>query len=96
MRAVVQLTREDGRSCSARTDNDLAIVFSVTDAGMLVLGDELEVDFENVFDTQELCRMRDGRRIAIRLNRFDVHDLRAPLRGHGVPSDVSQERLLSR
>jgi hypothetical protein len=97
MRAVVHQTREDGRWCSARTDNDLAIVFSVTDAGVLVLGDELEVDLANVLDTQEPCRARDGRRIAIRLNRFDVHDLRVPSQGHGVSrDDVSPERLLSR
>jgi hypothetical protein len=95
VKAVVHLTRVGGRSCSARTDNDLAIVFSVTDATVLTLGDELDVDLASVFHTQELRRIRDDRRVAIQMTRFDVHDLRVPSGGHGAPSDVTRERLLS-
>jgi hypothetical protein len=94
MRAVVNLTREGGTQCSAKTENDLAIGFSVTDGSALALGDELDVDFRTIFETQEVRRISDGRRIAIRMKRFDVHDLRVPFPGHGVPSNVSPERML--
>jgi hypothetical protein len=94
MRAVVSLIR-DGGTCTAKTDNELALVFTVTDGTLLSLGDELDVDLGRVFDTQELHRRSDSRRVAIRMSRFDVHDLRLAFPGHGVPSSVSDRRLLS-
>jgi|GEM_PF-5989480 len=94
MRAVVSRISADG-SYTARTDNDLALVFGVAQ-GSLPLGCVLDVDLLSVVETQRLRRIDDDQLLEIRMGSHDIHDLRSSGRGeHFVPSHVSTARLLA-
>jgi hypothetical protein len=81
------------RTVTARTENDLSVVFHVVDDSELELGDVLDIPLPQVLVVGLIHRTNGGAGIGVRLRRDDIHDLRVTGGGHGVPSDVSDERM---
>ena len=81
------------RSATARTENDLLVVFQVLDGSELRPSDLLDIPLPDVLVTGRIRHTADEKTIDVRLARADVHDLRAAVGGHGAPSNVSDERM---
>jgi hypothetical protein len=92
MSAVIQLVRPDNGSCIAKTDNDLAVVFRVTDDTVLRPGESIDIELPGILESKLAQRVAAGKAIAVSLRHDDIHDLRTA-GAHGVPSDVSEERM---
>ena len=92
MRAIVSAFNLSLNSWQARTDNDIAIAFSILDGTRLKLNEELEVELPTLLATQTLVRKTTGAAIAVRLRENDLHDLRLPSR-HGTSRSPSAARL---
>lgn len=78
MRAVVSSFSLSQGNWQARTDNDIALSFSIVDGTRLRLNEELEVELPTLLATQSLVRRETGASVAIRLRDNDLHDLRLP------------------
>jgi hypothetical protein len=94
MKARVVACNRTLRSVTARTENDLSVAFQVLDDSEIHPGDALDIPLPQVL-TVGLVLRADGTPVRIRLSRHDIHDLRAVGSGHGVPSNLSDERLLA-
>ena len=92
MRAVVTSFNLSVGNYQARTDNEIAIAFSITDGTRLKLNDELEVNLQSLVQTQKLVCKRTGQIVEVRLRDIDLHDLRLPS-GHGTSRVPSESRL---
>lgn len=92
MRAIITSFNRSIGNCQARTDNDIAVAFSITDGTTFRLNEEVEIDLPNVVRLRSLTRLSDGKTVRIRLHEFDLHDLRLPS-GHGTSRTPSPERL---
>jgi hypothetical protein len=93
MKAQVVTCNHTLRSVTARTENDLSVVFQMVDDAELETGDVLDIPLPQVLANGLIHRPNGGGSISVRLRRDDVHDLRATGGGHGVPSNVSDERM---
>jgi hypothetical protein len=93
MRAHVLACNHTLRTVTARTENDLSVVFQVVDDSELQPGDALDIPLPQVLVLGLVHLANGGSGIRVRLRRDDVHDLRVTGGGHGVPSDVSDERM---
>ena len=91
MRATV-LRRNVFGSYSAKTDNNILVVFSVVGNEQLSLGTELEIDLLSLLKTQTLIRVQDNLAITIATKENDIHDLDIPA-AHGVSRIPSKERM---
>jgi hypothetical protein len=96
VRAIVQQASHDRKTCTAKTGNDLIVVFCVTDAAELRPGDELDIPLPDVLRTGLIHRVPQGTTIAVVLQRSDIHDLRTGIGGHGRPSNISDARMLAK
>lgn len=92
MRAAISSFNLSLNNWQARTDNDIALSFAVTDGTRLRINEEVEVNLATVLATQMLVRKSTGQLVAIRLRDNDIHDLRMPS-GHGTSRTPSGERL---
>lgn len=92
MRAVISSLNLALGSYQARTDNDIAIAFSIRDGTRLKLNDELDVNLRDLLHSQELVLKRTGQVVAVKLRDIDLHDLRLPS-GHGTSRVPSESRL---
>jgi len=92
MRAVVTSFNRGIGNYQARTENDIAIAFSILDGQHLRLNEQVEVDLPNLVALQSLVRIADGRSIAIKLGAHDIHDLRLRS-GHGTNRTPTSDRL---
>ena len=92
MEATVQAIRGEGRSCEARSRNDLLFVFAVPKGADLRIGHVLEIN-PAMLDAPQIAKNRTtGQNIEIELTKDNVHDLRLPA-GHGTSRFPSKERL---
>ena len=92
MRAFISSFNLSLNNWQARTDNDIALSFSILDGTRLKLNEELEVDLPNLVASQTLVRKSTGTSLAIRLRDIDLHDLRLPS-SHGTSRAPSSARL---
>ena len=92
MRAIVSSFNLSLNNWQARTDNDIAVSFSILDGTRLKLNEELEVDLPTLLATQSLVRKSTGASVAVRLREYDLHDLRLPS-GHGTSRTPTAARL---
>ena len=92
MRAVVSSFNLSLNNWQARTDNDIALSFSILDGTQLKLNEELEVDLPTLLTTQALVRTSTGQPVAVRLRENDLHDLRPPS-SHGTSRTPNLARL---
>jgi hypothetical protein len=91
MKATVKARNSHG-SYSARTDNDILLVFVVEGKETLKVGDEFEVDLPNLLSAQHVVRSRDHRVMNIRINEMNIHDLDLPGKREALRTP-SKERL---
>jgi hypothetical protein len=77
MKAIVKARNAHG-SYSARTANEILLVFVVDGKEILKVGDEVEVDLPNLLSAQQIVRSSDGRVMHIRINEMNIHDLDLP------------------
>jgi hypothetical protein len=92
VRAVITSFNLALGSYQARTDNEIAIAFSIADGSRLKLNDELDVNLSSLVRSQELFCKRTGQVVAVKLRDIDLHDLRLPS-GHGTTRIPSESRL---
>lgn len=91
MKAIVQA--RDAHGCySARTQNDILLVFVVEGKETLKVGDAIEVDLPNLLFSQQVVRSSDHCVMRIRINEMNIQDLDLPGK-HGAPRTPSPERL---
>jgi hypothetical protein len=93
MRAHVVACNHTFRTVTARTENDLSVVFQVLGDSELQPGDALDIPLPQVLVLGLVHLANGGAGISVLLRRDDVHDLRVTGGGHGAPSDVSDERM---
>ena len=91
MKAIVQARNAHGMY-SARTENEILVVFSVVGPDSLKLNDEIELDLVDLLSTQKVVRVGDQQSIAISVKANDIHDLRLPVK-HGGSRFPSPERM---
>jgi hypothetical protein len=91
MKAIVQARNAHG-GYSARTENNILLVFVVEGREPLKLGDDIEVDLPNLLSAQQVVRTSDNCVIRIRINEMNIHDLDLPGK-HGASRTPSLERL---
>ena len=94
MKARVLACNHALRSVTARTENDLVVAFQVLDGSKVHPDEALDIPLPQVLIIG-LVHRADGSPIRVRLSRHDIHDLREVGGGHGVPSNVSDERLFA-
>lgn len=92
MRATVTSFNLAINNYQARTENDIAISFSIVDGQRLKLSELLDVDLPNLVVLQSVVRVADRKTIAVKLGAHDLHDLNLPS-GHGTTRSPSSERL---
>ena len=91
MKATVQARNVHG-SYSARTENDILLVFVVEGRETLKLGDDIQVDLPNLLSSQQVVRSRDNCVMRIRINEMGIQDLDMPGK-HGASRTPSPDRL---
>jgi hypothetical protein len=91
MKAIVKARNAHG-SYSARTVNDILLVFVAPGKEILKVGDEFEVDLPNLLSAQRIVRSSDQLVMHIRINEMNIHDLDL-LEGREGLRTPSQERL---
>jgi len=92
MRAQVNKFNRSLNNYQARTDNNIALSFSVVGGERLKLNDLLEVDLPQLTMSQQLTRVSDGKVIHIKIGVHDLHDLNLTM-AHGTSRSPSKERL---
>jgi hypothetical protein len=90
MKAIIILQRASGEY-SARTENNILIVFTIEDHGELALGEELEVELPSLLESQRVIRLKDRSTLRIKLSR-ELHDLDLTS-NHGSLRTPSPERM---
>jgi hypothetical protein len=91
LRATIQARNALG-GYSAKTDNNILMVFKVVGIETLAVGEVIEVDLPNVLGSQHIVRVKTGRTIGIELGRTDIHDLDLPT-DHGTSRMPSPDRM---
>lgn len=91
MKAIVQARNAQGRY-SAKTDNNILLVFRVGGGERLAIGEVIEVDLPNVLASQQIVRLNSDRTVRIVLGPNDIHDLDLPA-DHGASRMPSPERM---
>ena len=92
MKAIVQA--RDAHGCySARTQNDILLVFTVEGMETLKPGDEIEVNLPNLLFSQQVVRSSDHCVIRIRINEMNIQDLDDASGGSGALRTPGPERL---
>jgi hypothetical protein len=99
MRAIVQARNAHG-NYSARTENNLLVVFTVDGPEALSVNDEVEFNLLwlflsrllAVFQSQRIVRLKDGHTCRIRVKGNDIHDLDLPP-NHGSSRVPSLKRM---
>jgi hypothetical protein len=92
MRATITKYNRGLGVYQARTDNDIALSFSIRDGQHFELNEQIEIDLQNLVARQSVVGVSDGRTVAITLGASDLHDLRRPS-GHGTSRSPSADRL---
>jgi hypothetical protein len=92
MKAIIKSRNAHG-SYSARTANEILLVFVVDGKEILKVGDEIEVDLPNLLAAQQIERSSDGLIMRIRINEMNIHDLDVPGKKRESLRTPSRERL---
>lgn len=93
MRANISAFNRSLNNYQARTENDIALSFSVLDGEHLKLNEELEVDLLTLVATQQVTRLADGKVIRVKIGAHDLHDLKLPSVRHGDSRTPTPARL---
>jgi hypothetical protein len=91
MKATITVHRAEG-VYSARTENNILIVFTVESGENIALGEELEVDLPSLVESRRVTRLKDQSTLRIKLSRDDLHDLDLPP-NHGSSRTPSPGRM---
>jgi hypothetical protein len=91
VKATIQARSIHGKY-SARTENDILLVFTIHSKESLKLGDSIEVDLLNLLSSQQIVRSSDSRVIDIQITENDIHDLDLAAK-HGSSRTPSPERM---
>ena len=91
VKATIQARNAHG-NYSARTENNILLVFTVDDVESFELGESIEVDLPSLLSSQQVLRSSDRRGIRIRIMENDIHDLDLPAK-HGVSRIPSADRM---
>ena len=92
MLVIVQALAAEGRSCSARSENDILFVFPVPSGSTLRLGHVIELDPLSLNEPQVARNITTQQQINVLLEDKNIHDLLLPS-GHGTSRTPSRERL---
>jgi len=92
MLATVQAIISQGRTCEARSENDILFVFSIPSGCTFRLGHVVELDPLSLNMPQVARNLTTQQELCITLKDNDVHDLLLPS-GHGTTRTPSLERL---
>jgi hypothetical protein len=92
MKATVSSFNRELNNYTARTDNDIALSFSIADGKHLALNEVIEVDLVEVIQSQQVARASNGEAIHIKIGSHDLHDLRLPMQ-HGSSRTPHRQRL---
>jgi len=94
MTAVVVSLNASLPTCSARTQNDILVVFRPPQGVRIDVGDVLDFDLFALDRVQDVENTTKRERIAIEVRSHDIHDLRLPS-AHGTSRFPSDERRKS-
>ena len=78
MKAKVIILNSSFQLARAQTGNDLAFSFKIPHDSSISLADELEVDLEKLGVEQDASNLSTGKRLRLRIEPFNVHDLKLP------------------
>lgn len=92
MRATITQFNINYGNYSAKTENNILLVFSISGEGKLKLNDTLEVDLPNILNRQVVTKLATGEVIRVKIKENDIHDLNLPTQ-HGVSRVPSKERM---
>ena len=92
MKASILKSSKNTCSYSAKTENNILVVFSAPGGIKLDIGDCLEIDLVNVLQTKEVTVLKTQETIRINLRENDLHDLNLEVK-HGVSRTPNKERL---
>ncbi len=76
MKARVKVLNPTFRMARAETTNDLAISFRLPKEGSIELSDELDLDLERLDTEQEARNLTKGQAVRLKIDSFNVMDLR--------------------
>ena len=92
MRAQIISFNRSINNYQARTENNIALSFSILGGEHLKLNEVLEVDLPNLVAHQHVTRVSDGKAIRVKIGANDLHDLNLPA-AHGTSRSPSKDRL---
>ena len=91
MKATVIKLNTSLPTCSARTKNDLLVVFRPPANALIDLDDVLDFDLQTLDQVQSVENLTKRQRIDLEVRSNDLHDLRLPS-SHGTSRFPSDER----
>ena len=92
MRAVITGFNRTLGWYDARTENRIALTFTVPGGEPFELKEVLEIDLLNLVSTQQVTRTSTGEIVRIKIGAHDLHDLDLPM-AHGQSRVPNLERL---
>jgi hypothetical protein len=92
MKATINRMNSVYGNYNAVTENEILIVFSLSDEECLELGEEIEIDLLNILKKKEVKKCSSGSKIKIKISSSDIHDLRIS-EAHGTSRFPSKERM---
>lgn len=84
---------KDNLSCSAKTSNDILIVFKIPENLVVTIGDKIQIFDFKMESMNTLTHQASNTEFELMINANDVHDLRLPVT-HGRSRTPSKERLI--
>jgi len=91
LKAKVTVLNSSFQLARAETSNAIAFSFHVPKDGGLSLSDEIEVDLEELGRVQEAINRSTGKRLNLRIEPFNVQDLKHP-HARFAPPNVARRR----
>lgn len=92
MKATITKFNKSYGSYSARTENNILLVFSLVGEKTLKLNDALEVDLPVILTNKVITNIGTGEELKINIKENDIHDLNLPNQ-HGVSHIPSKQRM---
>jgi len=94
MKATITQLNKNYGNYSARTGNNILLVFSIIGEGKLKLNDILEIDLPNILTNKVIKNIGTEQVMKINIKENDIHDLEFPMQ-HGGSRVPSKERMSS-
>jgi hypothetical protein len=86
LKAKVTVLNTSFQLARAQTANDLAFSFRMPQADAFNVADEMEVDLEQLGRDQEVTNHSTGKRFRVKIEPFNVQDLKHPHARFGAPN----------